>query len=163
KASALVESSPSVSRYQRTLAYAYEGLGAVHRDVGHLDQAEKAYEHQRDAITDAIEWFKDFDLQQSLAGVHERLGSLRREQRRFKEAVAAYTQGVSVRRELRRVTQDLVREGKKKQSELQGEEKKLASSLGNLAFTELFNGRPDLTVQYSLEAQRLDPDAVWIK
>ena len=142
KAVELVGESPSVSWYRRTLAYAYEGLGDSHRAIGHL---------------------KDAGFQDNLALVYEQLGSLRREQKRFRDAVDAYTQSVAVRRDLRRSMQDLIKDGKKKDSDLKAEERKLASILGGLAFTELFNGHPERTVQHSLEAQRFDPDAVWIK
>ena len=155
--------SPSVSWYRRTLAYAYEGLGDSHRAIGHLDRAEAAYDRQREAIIEAIDLLKDAGFQDNLALVYEQLGSLRREQKRFRDAVDAYTQSVAVRRDLRRSMQDLIKDGKKKDSDLKAEERKLASILGGLAFTELFNGHPERTVQHSLEAQRFDPDAVWIK
>ena len=163
KAVELVGESPSVSWYRRTLAYAYEGLGDSHRAIGHLDRAEAAYDRQREAIIEAIDLLKDAGFQDNLALVYEQLGSLRREQKRFRDAVDAYTQSVAVRRDLRRSMQDLIKDGKKKDSDLKAEERKLASILGGLAFTELFNGHPERTVQHSLEAQRFDPDAVWIK
>jgi hypothetical protein len=163
KANELVLESPSVGLYRRTLAYAYEGLGKSYQANEEPERAEAAYERQREAITEAINLLKDAGFQENLAAVSEALGSLRLEQRRFKEAVAAYTERVAVRRELRRVMQNLVKDRKRNETELRTEETKLAASLGSLAYAELFNGNPEKTVQHSLEAQGLDPEALWLK
>jgi tetratricopeptide (TPR) repeat protein len=163
KANELVLESPSVGLYRRTLAYAYEGLGKSYQANEEPERAEAAYERQREAITEAIILLKDAGFQDNLAVVSKTLGSLRIEQRRFKEAVEAYTETVAVRRELHRVMQDLVKDGKRKEADLRVAETNLADSLGGLAYAELFNGSPDKTVQHSLEAQRFDPGALWLK